>query len=247
MSRCLVVQHAPAEPANAIGTALRRRAVDVDLRRTYLGEPLPADLAGFDGIVVMGGPMSARLDEGFPTRRAEIELLVEAVKRELPTLAVCLGAQLLALAAGGEVRPGGAGLEIGWAPIGLSRAAADDPLMCWLPGALEVFHWHGDTFQLPPEAHHLASNTRYNNQAFRIGPRAWGLQFHLEVDQVAVESMLAAFADEADQVEGGASGILAVTEARLRALLPHRDHILDAFAALVDTPIQQEMPTPEVR
>jgi GMP synthase-like glutamine amidotransferase len=123
LSRCLVVQHLDPESAFAIADALRAAGVDVDTRCVFAGDDLPTDLSGFDGVVVMGGPMSATTDEGFPTRAAEIALLAEALRLGPPTLGVCLGAQLLAAAAGSSVHPNARGPEIGWVPSGWRRRA----------------------------------------------------------------------------------------------------------------------------
>lgn len=233
MANCLVVQHVEAEPPWAISTALSRAGIHADVRRLFAGEPLPSDTAGHDGVVVMGGPMSASTDEGFATRRAEIALLGHAVAGALPTLGVCLGAQLLAFAAGGTVYPGPDGPEIGWSMVDLSPARADDALLSGLPDRLGVLHWHGDTFDLPPEAEHLARSDRYANQAFRLGDAAWGLQFHLEVTQEAVDGFLNAFAADATSAPGGAEAIRRAGPSALAALAPWRDLVFERFAALV--------------
>ncbi len=230
---CLVVQHVEPERPYAIGDALGAAGVAVDLRRVFAGEPLPSDLTGFAGCVIMGGPMSACDDEGFPTRRFELDLLVDALAREVPTLGVCLGAQLLARAAGGKVFPGGAGPEVGWAPIELTRSAAHDPLLADIPARLTVLHWHGDTFDLPPGSAHLATSARYPTQAFRIGAVAWGLQFHLEVDDEAVGAFLDAFGSDAGRAGTSAASIDAATPGALDALRPHRARVLARFAQLV--------------
>ena len=222
---CLVVQHVAPEGPYAVGDALAAAGVDVTVCRVFAGDPVPEEVDGLDGVVVMGGPMSAATDDGFPTRKAEIGLLADALRRELPTLGVCLGAQLLAAAAGGRVTEGTAGSEIGWAPVDLTAAATGDPLLDGLPDRLEVLHWHGDTFSLPPGAVHLATSPRYASQAFRAGRRAWGLQFHVEVTRPAVDAFVAAFGDEGGVIDGA--------DAALAALAPVRDRIVTRFAGLV--------------
>jgi GMP synthase-like glutamine amidotransferase len=233
MTSCLVVQHVEAEPPWAISAALERAGVRVDVRRVFAGDPLPPDSASHDGIVVMGGPMSACSDEGFATRRAEIALLGHVLAGALPALGVCLGAQLLALAAGGTAYPGADGAEIGWSMVDLSPARADDALLAGLPEHLPVLHWHGDTFDLPPGAVHLAASDRYPNQAFRYGGAAWGLQFHLEVTPAAVDGFLRVFAADAARSPGGAPAIRSATTPALETLSPWRDLVFDRFAALV--------------
>ena len=145
----------------AIGDALERAQVEVDLRRVYSGRALPASLHSHAGLVLMGGPMSATDDQGFPSRREEIALLRQAVERGLPVLGVCLGAQLLALAAGGSVFKDARGPEIGWGEVELTAEASDDALFSALPEKLDVLHWHGDTFTLPDGAIHLAHGGSY--------------------------------------------------------------------------------------
>jgi GMP synthase-like glutamine amidotransferase/2-polyprenyl-3-methyl-5-hydroxy-6-metoxy-1,4-benzoquinol methylase len=217
----LVLQHLDIEEPYEIATALHRRGI-----RTRVGPP--DDLDGVDAVVVMGGPMAAYADDDFPTRAAEIALLAEALDRELPVLGVCLGAQLLAVAAGGRAFPGDAGREIGWAPV---RVVGADRLFDGLPPTFPVLHWHGDTVELPPGATLLASSDRYPNQAFRVGPVAWGLQFHVEVDAAAV----ARFVERFD----GDPTILADADDRLAELAPTRALLLDRFAAVVADPVRR--------
>jgi len=230
---CLVVQHVEPERPYAIGDALAGAGVMLDIRRVFAGEPMPSDLSGFAGCVVMGGPMSACDDRGFPTRRAELDLLSDAIARGMPTVGVCLGAQLLALAGGGTVFRGPSGPEVGWASIELTEQAADDPLLAGLPDRLTVLHWHGDTFALPPGSVHLACSSLYEGQAFRIGARAWGLQFHLEVDEVAVAAFLDAFGEDAVRAGTTPESIDEDTNGALRALRPQRAPVLARFAELV--------------
>jgi GMP synthase-like glutamine amidotransferase len=212
--RVLVVRHLDVEGPYLVADALRRHGVEV------VAGP-PDSLDGFDGLVVMGGPMSAHADDGFPTRRAELALLRTALDRRVPVLGICLGAQLLAEAAGGRCHPGDAGPEIGWLPV---RVVGEDRLFTGLPPTFTPLQWHGDTVDLPPGAELLASSERYPNQAFRVGDVAWGLQFHLEVDEDAVAAFVEAF--------DGDPAILEQAPAALAALAPTHV-VLDRWAGLV--------------
>lgn len=233
MAACLVVQHVPPEPPWAIGAALERAGIDLDVRRTFAGDPVPPDASDHDGLVVMGGPMSACSDEGFATRCGEVALLRDALARSVPTLGVCLGAQLLALAAGGRVSAGGEGPEIGWSPVEFLTTRRGDLLFAGFPDSLPVLHWHGDTYDRPPGARHLARNERYPNQAFRVGESAWGLQFHLEVTPEAVDQLLRSFPTDAAQAPGGPDAVRSSTRAALAILTTWRDLAFDRFAAMV--------------
>ena len=233
MPTCLVLQHVAAEPAFSIDEALRAAGVTVDTRRVFRGDDVPLDTAGFDGLVVMGGPMSVNSTEDFPSREAEVSLLADAVRVGIPTLGVCLGAQLLAVAAGGAVARNTYGPKIGWAPIFLDPACGDDRLLTGLSPTLTVLHWHGESFDVPPGARPLISGSTYPNQAFRIGDVAWGVQFHLEVTAEAVDGFLRAFAAEAASVPGRAEAVRAATPAALSALATARDLVCSRFAGLV--------------
>jgi GMP synthase-like glutamine amidotransferase len=228
-----VVQHAAPEGPYRLATALAEAGVGTEVRHVYKGEAVPAGTAGYGGVVVMGGPMSAASDTGFPSRRAELALLAQALAGRVPVLGVCLGAQLLALAAGGTVYEGASGPEIGWGAVALAPEALPDLLLGGLPPTLDVMHWHGDTFDLPPGAVHLASSARYHNQAFRAGGQAWGFQFHLEVDAPAVDAFLAGFGAEALAAGRRPEEIAHAAPAVLARLAPVRDVVLGRFASLV--------------
>lgn len=225
----LVVEHAPGERPYAIGDALTAAGLDTRVCRVGAGgDPVPERLDGVEALVVMGGPAAAYSDDGFPTRAAELSLLRAALAAGVPVLGVCLGAQLLALAAGGSAVPG-TGAQIGWGEVRTRSAAARDPLFAGSPERLRVLHWHGDTMEPPPGATVLASCDRYPVQAFRVGGSAWGLQFHLEADAAAVDAFAAAFPAEA----ATAPGLREDAPVELAALAPHRDRVFARFAALV--------------
>lgn len=180
----LAIQHVPWEGPHRILDACRDLRVKVV--KPLAGQPLPGH-AEVAGAVVMGGPMNVDEVERFPPLAAEREWLAEAVERGMPVLGICLGAQLLARALGAEVRRG-AEPEIGFAPVEITNPG--DPLLGGLAPGAEVLHWHGDVFDLPAGAEHLASSDRTACQAFRAG-NAWGVLFHPEADFALVEAWLA--------------------------------------------------------
>lgn len=200
----------------------------------YLGEPLPDDLAGIEGLMVLGGSMAAWDDEGAPWLPQVRSLLRQAVQEDVPTLGVCLGAQLLALAAGGQVGPGQNGPELGLLPVQRNEAGRADPLLGALDEEFLVPHAHYDEVQVLPEGGQvLASSALYRHQAFRLGSNAWGVQYHPEVTTADFAVWMAqdapALADQgrtAEQVVAQVRSAQALVDATARA------HAA-AFAALV--------------
>jgi GMP synthase-like glutamine amidotransferase len=176
----VVLQHVSHEGPGAIGTAVADAGADLSVVRLDRGERVPGGgaVADMTGLVVMGGPMGVHDDVSW--LEAERALVRCAVEAELPVLGVCLGAQQLAAAVGGIVTKGPVP-ECGVGEVHLTNEAIRDPLFGPAPSPLPCVHWHGDTFSLPEGAVRLAGNEAYENQAFRFGRRAYGLQFHVEV------------------------------------------------------------------
>jgi len=179
------VQHTAAEGALRLGDWLTDAGVELAVVHPYAGESLPEGLAGYAGLLVLGGPQAAYADDrgepSAPWLPATKTLLRAAVGADVPTLAICLGAQLLAEAFGGRVRAGVHGPEIGARLVARRDVAAQDELFGLVPFTPDVLQWHDDEIvDLPPGAVLLASSPMYANQAFRVGERAWGLQFHIE-------------------------------------------------------------------
>lgn len=197
----LVVQNDPDEPAARLGGWLVDAGLSLRTATPYDGSLLPSTLEGYDALVVLAGGMSVndrRAAGWFAPLRA---LLREAVSTELPTLAICLGAQLLADALGGRVAPGDEGPEIGPALVAKRDLAARDPLFGPVPFTPDVVQWHHEGItELPPGAVLLASSPKYPNQAFRIGPAAYGLVFHIETTPDLVRRWAAKDGDRLDRL-----------------------------------------------
>jgi GMP synthase-like glutamine amidotransferase len=175
--RVLAFRHVPFEGLGLIEPLLRSRDIEVEYADLYRPGATMPDIARYDGLIFMGGPMS--VNDDLPYLRQEMEFIGQAVERRQPTLGICLGSQLIARALGATVRRN-AVKEIGWYDLHFTPAAGRDRLFGGL--SMEtVFHWHGETFDLPPGAELLASSERCHHQAFRIGEHVYGLQFHLEV------------------------------------------------------------------
>lgn len=178
--RILVIEHGANVPVARLGDWLVEAGATLDIRRGDRGDDIPADAQGFSALVVMGGKMGALDDADAPWLPSVRTLLSAALRDRVPTLGVCLGAQLLAVAAGGRVERM-AEPELGAQLVAKRSAAANDPLFRTLPIAPDVTQWHYDEVAaLPSSATLLASSPEVANQAFRIGPLAWGLQFHIE-------------------------------------------------------------------
>jgi GMP synthase-like glutamine amidotransferase len=173
-----VLQHVPFEHPGLIGDIAAAREVNLDVRRIDLGAQIPP-AEEVDGLVVMGGPMGALDDAAHPNLPTERALRAATARAGLPVLGICLGAQLLAAGLGATVTRGPA-FEVGFGTI---EIVGDDPVLGAAGTTAPVLHWHEDTFTVPGDAVLLARSTSYPHQAFRLGRRAYGLQFHIEVDR----------------------------------------------------------------
>jgi len=188
------LQHVPFEDAANIGVWAESRNHIVTRTRLYENEPLP-EIDDVGLLAIMGGPMNVYQYRNHPWLKREKAFIERAVARGVPILGVCLGAQLLADVLGAKVAQN-PHIEIGWFPVRLTAEARDSDLFHGLPTEFNAFHWHGDTFDIPPGAGRLAQSDACLNQAFEYARRAVGLQFHLEYTADSVRSMLAHCADE---------------------------------------------------
>ncbi len=197
-----VFRHVPWEDAGRVAEVLTGRGFELHYADLFRDPEPPRDWLSADALVAMGGPMSANDD--LPFIRHELAALSEALALGKPVLGICLGSQTLARAAGARVYPNRV-KEIGWAPVEWTAAAAIDPLFHGLPPAANLFHWHGETFDLPRGAERLARSRDCANQAFRLGDASYGLQFHLEVTPGMISDWCGQDSNSADVQELRAS------------------------------------------
>ena len=170
----LVVRHEPFEHLGRFAEILKQNNIPFYYRD--LGEPLELD--GYHRVIVMGGPQSA--NDSLPGLVAELKLIEQAVVRGVPVLGICLGAQLIAKALGARVYRNPE-KEIGWAPVYFTAAAERDRVFRGIASPANLFHWHGETFDLPAGAEWLAYSDKCRHQAYRFGRNVYGVQFHAEI------------------------------------------------------------------
>lgn len=187
--RVLAVEQHEQPSTGVVGETLGEMGVGIQTVWGARGDALPRDHREHDGIIVLGGAMTALDDDQRPYFPALIRLIREFAEADKPVLGICLGAQLVARAFGAELRLAG-DLEIGFHTVAPTPAAADDPVLGELDGPLPLFQWHTDHYALPPGAELLAAGGQYENQAYRIGRTVYATQFHFEVTESVVRSWI---------------------------------------------------------
>ena len=189
MAKILVFQHVAYEILGTLDPLLRNagfRIKYVNFERYPDAEP---SLDGYEGLIVLGGPMNVDQVGDHPFLKTEVGLIREAMERGFPILGICLGSQLLAKALGSKVKKNPE-KEIGWYDLSPTEEGMSDPLISNFSSPEKIFQWHGDTFDLPEGSVRLASSPLCKNQAFRFGDNIYGFQFHLEVDEPMIERWL---------------------------------------------------------
>ena len=206
MRKLLVFQHVPYEILGIFNPLLKQAGFRI--RYVNYGRDAQArpNLDSYHGIVILGGPMNVDQVDDYPHLPIEIELIQEAIEKEIPMMGICLGAQLIAKALGAQIRKNPT-KEIGWYDISPNDAGLADPLFKHFETTRKVFQWHGDTFDIPEGSVHLASSPTCSNQAFRYGEHVYGFQFHLEVDQGLIHNWLErpAYRQEIENLGGAIS------------------------------------------
>jgi len=199
--RVALVENTRITHHGQVGVALHERAALIDQHKPWTGQPLPQTPEA-DALVVFGGEQAATDDHTHPYLPDLARLMQAYTDADKPVLGICLGAQLLARAFGGENQLGRTP-EFGWTEVALTQAGREDPLLSVLPESFPIFQWHADTFTLPQGAAHLATSPSAAHQAFRIGRATYGTQFHFEASRPVVADWLARFPDLVDRMSPG--------------------------------------------
>lgn len=196
--KAIALRHVAFEDLGLLAPLLQQSGYEIRMLDAFAGGLEQAGQA--DLLIVLGGPIGVYEEAAYPFLTEELRLIGRRLEDERPTLGLCLGAQLLARALGARVYPGGM-KEIGWSPLRLTAAGRSSVLAPLGDPAPAVLHWHGDTFDPPPGATHLAASALYQQQAFALGRHVLGLQFHLEVEAPALEAWLVGHAAELAQAK----------------------------------------------
>lgn len=242
MPRILVFQHVAAEPLGTLDPLIRARGHRirfVNFERDPDAEPR---IDRYRGLIVLGGPMNVDEQSRHPHLATELRVIEQALKQDKPVLGICLGAQLLAHVLGAPVQPH-AQPEIGWYDLHATAAGRDDPVLRPLQEITPVFQWHGRRFDVPAEAVHLARTDTCEPQAFRYRDRAYGFQFHLEMDLPLIERWLRTPAYQRDLEASGlgrdADAILAASRDQIGMMQARAADVFNNFLDLIGRPRQR--------
>ena len=226
MPKAVCLQHVPFEGPGAFAASLAKRGVTLE-HRLVPKDGLPNDIG--DLLIVMGGPMS--VNDPDPWIAEETAFIRSALLAGKPVVGVCLGSQFMATALGATVRSGNA-LEIGMTPVRLTAEGTRDPVFSSCPATFDVFEWHGEVFDLPNDCVPLAGSDIAPLQAFRYGMYAYGILFHLEMEQAGIDSLCHECAPDLTKSR------LTAQEVRAAALphLPQLHHVADRLIGQLLTP-----------
>lgn len=189
MRKILVCQHVGYEILGTLNPLFKEHGFRIRYVNFGRDPEATPSLEGYHGLVLLGGPMCLDQVDQYPHLNHEIKLIEEALKKDIPVLGICLGAQLIAKALGAEVGSNPE-KEIGWYDINLTEEGKQDPVLTHFKNSEKIFQWHGDTFSIPEGAIHLASTAGCTHQAFRYQEKVYAFQFHLEVDEPMIDRWL---------------------------------------------------------
>ena len=188
------LQHVPFEDVAYIGNWAKKNGLHLDQIKLYHDDPYPP-LSDFDVLIIMGGPMGVYDEQKYAWLKTEKAYILKAIENNKIVVGICLGAQLIAMVLGAKIYPN-PHKEIGWFPVYKKPQSHNTSMGKILPESFMAFHWHGDTFDIPKGAFHLAESKACKNQAFVYLNRVIALQFHLESTQSSIESLIQNCGDE---------------------------------------------------
>jgi GMP synthase (glutamine-hydrolysing) len=215
----VALRHVAFEDLGLLAAVMETEGWSVSFCEAAIDDLTHSSIRSADLLIVLGGPIGVYETDAYPFLKAEIALLEYRLSRNLPTLGICLGAQLMAKALGSRVFAGPV-KEIGWGRVELTKDGMASCLAALDAPEAAVLHWHGDTFDLPTGAVRLASNQNYENQAFAHGPNALALQFHLEADPRQLEEWYVGHAAELGAAKISVANLRADTRQRGDRLKP---------------------------
>ncbi len=186
MRKVLVLQHVGHEPLGTLNPLLKDRGLRIRYVNFGRSPEAQPSLIGYNGLIVLGGPMGVYEADKFPHLKHELKVIEDALKKDIPILGICLGSQLIAHALGAAVAKSNE-KELGWCDIQLTSEGKKDFLLKNFSPKEKIFQLHGDAFTIPKKAAHLASSESCAGQAFRYGDKVYGFQFHLEVDKAMIQ------------------------------------------------------------
>ncbi len=191
----LIIKNINIEGPGTLGSFLMDQGFQLEMIELSDGGILPKDLSAFEAVICLGGPMNVYEQDIYPFLQEETLLIQDVLQKQIPFLGLCLGSQLLAKAGGAQVVKA-QNEEMGFSSVDLNEQGINDPLFNGCPSTIPVFQWHADTFFLPESATLLASSKVCFHQAFRLGPVAYGLQFHIEITENSIKKWNQAYIKE---------------------------------------------------
>ncbi len=203
MRKILVFQHVAHEPLGTLNPLLKAEGFRIRYVNFQRHPDFEPKLEGYNGLIILGGPMGVYEQKAYPHLHRELHIIQEALKKQIPVLGICLGSQLLAEALGGQVRKNKQ-WEIGWYDVDVTKEGGGDSLLGTFKASEKIFQLHGDAFEVPKGAVHLAKSEVCEGQAFKY-KNAYGFQFHLEVDEAMIHRWLKIPANRQQIDESGGS------------------------------------------
>lgn len=229
----VALRHVAFEDLGLLAPILEREGWDVAFCEAAVDDLLHRSIKNAELLIVLGGPIGAYEMDDYPFLNSEISLIEYRLSRDLPTLGICLGSQLMAKALGARIFKGDV-REIGWGAVELTEEGRSSCLRGLEGEDTVVLHWHGDTFDLPHGASRLASNRNYENQAFAYGRNALALQFHLEADPRQLEEWYVGHAVELAAARVSIPDLRAATRRHANDVAQRSDRVFSSWLGQLD-------------